>query len=651
MLNLRTECLKSLHFPGMDKRGHDIKDAATGTCTWLLNHKDYRNWLAQPQALLCVLGKPGAGKSTLVRHALREASRSNDVVASFFFFGRGIDLQKSSYGLVRSLLYQLLDHFPEMLSKLSTLYKTKRDTEQKSESYSIWHERELREFLERWIPTASKDRPIRIYVDALDEAGEDTAIELVKYFKRLTSRPSPTGAGLRICVSCRHYPVLAPKDALTICVEGTNHRDIATYVGQSLKDHFLDADKADKAQLQQEIIERASCVFQWAVLIIPMVIKLDEDGDGVEDARDKIRGIPSELSDLYEHILSEITDQEKSLQLMQWVCFALRPLSLEELRHGMMMDITNNFRSLKEYQSSKGFAKTDEQMRKKVNSLSGGLAETVEYQDRQTVRFIHQSVKDYLTGGGLRKLDTSFFHDVNHYLSQRQLQNLDISLAGNVVGLAHFRISRSCVKYLTLEEVLGETKRITGYPREPQSVDMEGMINRFPFLDYTVKWASHAEIVEKLQIPQSDLLPLFRWPPGDVLEFIPKEIPGSTRALDQGWRARGRTLLGIASQFGLVSVVGAMFMSDVSFDCNERDRYDRTPLFWAAEMGQEAVLRLLIDQPDVEKNAKHRSGQTPLSRAADGGHEDVIQLLIDNPDVEKNSKDIEGRTPLSVARE
>lgn len=230
LLIMRIECLKSLYFLNMDQREYLVAGAATNTCTWLLNHEKYTTWLTQPHALLWIVGKPGAGKSTLLRYALQEAMHSNDVVASFFFFARGSDFQKGSCGLFRSLLHQLSDKIPEMLSDFLLIYNKKCETKQKSGSDYEWHETELREFLEHWILRASRDRPIRLYVDALDECGHDIAMKLVTYFEELIEQLSPTKASFKICFSCRHYPVLAPKTALKICVEEENDQDIATYV-------------------------------------------------------------------------------------------------------------------------------------------------------------------------------------------------------------------------------------------------------------------------------------------------------------------------------------------------------------------------------------------------------------------------------------
>ena len=638
MLILRTECLKSLSFPNMDQREFLVQDAATNTCAWLLNHGEYKTWLGQRHALLWIVGKPGAGKSTLMRYALQNASYSTDVVACFFFFGRGSDLQKNSCGLFRSLLHQLLDQIPEMLSDFIPIYKKKR---QKSELDIEWHETELREILEQWILSASRDRPIRIYVDALDEAGEDVAEKLIAYFEELIERLGPTKAGFAVCFSCRHYPVLVPKNVLKICVEEENDQDIATYVRQRLTKYRL-SDPAEAQELEQEIIGKASCIFQWVVLIISIIIEADKNGASVKKIRQKIEEIPGELGDLYGYIFSRIKDQKRAAQLMQWVCFALWPLSLKELRYAMVVDLTNDFTSLEECHGSVDFAETDEQMKRMVNSLSGGLAETVEYEGRQTVRFIHQSVNDYLIERGLQKLDPSFFDDVNQYLSKSGLPNL---LSDNVVSLAHFRISRSCGKYMVLKEIVEEAKGIDLRKHVDTIEKKRNELNsRFPFLEYSAEWTSHAEIVEKQQICQADLLPLFRWPSDDVIRpwwhyVYPRDVTG----LD----SQAGTLWFIASLYGLLSVIETVLELDESFDLNSKDDDGYTALSRAAQVGQVAAVQLLIER-GAEIESKNRWGRTPLSEAARYGHEVIVRLLIErNANIE--STDADGRTPLSWA--
>jgi ankyrin repeat protein len=68
--------------------------------------------------------------------------------------------------------------------------------------------------------------------------------------------------------------------------------------------------------------------------------------------------------------------------------------------------------------------------------------------------------------------------------------------------------------------------------------------------------------------------------------------------------------------------------------------YGRTPLWWAAKTGREAVVQLLLEK-GAELDSKDIGGQTPLSWAA-------VKLLLENG-AELESKDGQGQTPLSLA--
>jgi len=468
-------------------RGNDIKDGASATCAWLLRHPSYSTWLGQHQGLLWIKGIPGAGKSTLLKYALRDALRDalreckqqpfpkKLVVASFFFHGHGADIQKTPLGLFRSILHQILDQIPELLPEFSSIFKKKCETEGEPGEKWKWHEGELRTILKDYIWRTPETYLIRIYVDALDECGDGAARELVEFFKRLASK-----ATLNICFSCRHYPIVALEHGLTVCVEDGNRDDIVTYVRGRFESGF--SEESEARELETTIVNKAKGVFQWVVLVVSSVLELHWEGESMKAIRKKIQEIPTELASLYQDILARIKDRSRSLQLMQWICFARRPLLLEELRFAMAVDADTPYSSLRECQESEAYTDTNNKMEKRVKSLSGGLAEVREQNNRRVAQLIHQSVNDYLIQSGLQKLDSSS--------------------ENSVIGRAEFRLSRSCIKYITMEEVLSCS-----------SEDGQDFERRFPFLRYaTTNWVSHTQMVEAEKISQEDLLGLFQWP-------------------------------------------------------------------------------------------------------------------------------------------
>ncbi|KAH7123077.1 hypothetical protein EDB81DRAFT_731796 [Dactylonectria macrodidyma] len=66
-----------------------------------------RSWKAvENHGFLWIRGKLGAGKSTIMSFAYKEATKHNQsIVISFFFNARGGSLERSTTGMYRSLLF------------------------------------------------------------------------------------------------------------------------------------------------------------------------------------------------------------------------------------------------------------------------------------------------------------------------------------------------------------------------------------------------------------------------------------------------------------------------------------------------------------------------------------------------------------------
>ena len=63
-------------------------------------------------------------------------------------------------------------------------------------------------------------------------------------------------------------------------------------------------------------------------------------------------------------------------------------------------------------------------------------------------------------------------------------------------------------------------------------------------------------------------------------------------------------------------------------DPSLRDNNGNTPLHLAARRGYDEIVKVLLDQPNVDVNAKDGSGKTPLHLAASEGHRKICQVLL-----------------------
>ena len=107
------DLLEALAFDHMDTRLASISVARGETCRWLFDTVQYSEWQASSRSsyhrFLWIKGKPGAGKSTMMKCVLEEARNHPDgcIVASFFFNARGHGTATTTEGMYRALLFQI----------------------------------------------------------------------------------------------------------------------------------------------------------------------------------------------------------------------------------------------------------------------------------------------------------------------------------------------------------------------------------------------------------------------------------------------------------------------------------------------------------------------------------------------------------------
>ncbi|CAG9990569.1 unnamed protein product [Clonostachys byssicola] len=129
-----------VHSPELDFRVNQIEDPFQNTFSWIFDLPLFYNWIQEGSGLFWISGKPGSGKSTLMKyiyrsqqtwelmHDWRRASNAIEEVATgFFFHYRGTTLQKSFEGVLRSLIIQILAPYYE---KFQPLWKRTRIFEQ-----------------------------------------------------------------------------------------------------------------------------------------------------------------------------------------------------------------------------------------------------------------------------------------------------------------------------------------------------------------------------------------------------------------------------------------------------------------------------------------------------------------------------------------
>ncbi|KAJ4251450.1 hypothetical protein NW762_011433 [Fusarium torreyae] len=694
--------LESLSFDSIDSRRSTVKYQHFDTCKWLLTHADYLDWSNPAKArehhgFLWIKGKPGAGKSTIMNFALKQASEdTSQTVVSFFFNARGSALERSVVGLYRALLFQLLgaipclvktfDH-PKHQDELDSLWGGSKQRNQRAQ----WSVDILRSLLRDAVEKLGEGR-LTCFIDALDKCAEDEVEEMVEFFEDLGASAVAKSTHLRICLSSRHYPHIDIQHGLKLVLElqEGHGNDIALYIQQKLK---VGSNKTSD-EIRSKIRQKAGGIFMWVVLVVD-ILNAEYKKGRIFAVKMRLNTIPTKLSDLFKEILSRDNKDLQDMRLcIQWILFATRPLRIEEYYFAVVSGL-----------SPEGLGEWDREeldkddMYRFLLSSSKGLAEVTKG-TTQRVQFIHESVREFFLKDGLRELWPD--------------------LEGDFDSFSHDQLKKSCYTWVKL----GIRHLASGTERPHTFSAMEHqlrvMSNKLPFLDYAIRGVFYHANIAASKISQQGFLadfdlrgwinldnlfessPAHHHTPNASLVYILAEnnharliesalcldprinIEGerygyplfvasangyqdAVRALLQETHIdsdnsissqliygrdlrtfRGQTPLQWAMEYGRVRLAKHLIFSRESRDSMGSDS-GREVLFWAANSGHTEIAKMMLAIRGIDINARDPVGRTPLSLAAEKGHQSIVRLLIEIKGIKLEPIDSEGLTPLLSA--
>ncbi|KAG4261421.1 hypothetical protein FPRO04_10571 [Fusarium proliferatum] len=619
------ECLKSLSFPEQEHRYSEIS-YASDTCDWLLEDYNYQKWMNAARGLFWIKGCPGTGKSVIMKFAVDTVSRrkSGEIIASFFIHGRGIELQRTPLGIFRALLNSLLMSFPKYLAELTEVFQ---DKEKRYGSFDQkngwrWNEKELEKFLSRLLIEGTKELPVVIFIDALDECGEH-AKSLLLFLKSLVENAERQGSMVKICFSSRHFPILGHETMAKVYVEERNDQDIRLVIGGRLKE-VQPVER--RREIEKEILLKAHGGFQWAILITNMVLEEDVAGARTEDLLNIISTTPPDLDELYDVILRGATkDKHRQMaKLFQWVVYAKRPLSAQELREALTTDKDMPYTTVSELRSHGNWSDSVSQFEMRVRHISRGL---VEFQNRDVY-------EQYEPGGEEWSREAQFIHQsAADFVAHKFLIHSDEgSPSKSPSGVGHYEISRSFLKYLTLEEILNAN-----------DLSREKLSATFPLMPYGVAFLlNHVRAVEEEAICQADLVPLIYWNQKERLKMLARTWrimdPEGTHA-PRGWPFPDASVLHLAIAFGSASLLDTLLQWNSS-QLDTKDPEGNTPLQLALREDYQDMALMILERSRMWQT------ENDASASEDWPTDTVVPLKYLG---HVNTANVDGETPLSLA--
>lgn len=674
----KQDLVDSLQFDQMDARQMSITKAYSKTCEWLLKAPEYVKWLDDSKrdehhGFLWIKGKPGAGKSTLMKFAYIKAREKmkRKIIISFFFNARGDDFEKSTIGMYRSLLLQLFERLPKLRDAFDSLGLVPR-----SNTVRQWTLESLKQLFQQAIQHLDDDK-VLCFIDALDECEEDQIMDMVDFFDDIGELATSLKVNFRVCFSSRYYPHIALKNGLDLQLDSQegHGQDIELYLRSRLDIGTSKVARDVRVAVQQ----KASGIFLWVVLVVGILRKEYSRGR-IHSLKAKLDEIPSDLHTLFRDILTrDGSNRDELLLCIQWVLFAKRPLSPEELYIAILSGTEPELPLAWNPEEI-----TREVVERFIVDSSKGLAEVTKSKI-PTTQFIHESVKDYL-----RK--------------ENGLRDLWADLETDFTGKSHDRLRQCCKHYMAVD-VHSSLGIGSSPPRasSTEAADLRESLNKsFPFLPYAVhNILYHADAAQEGNVSQTGFLREF-----DLSRWITLDNLSEKHLTRQ--HNLNTSLLYILAEQGLANLIKLHTPNSLCFEVEE-GRYG-APIFAAlasnSRLAVSALLKanieampLLVPLPDdwqdrfgdgpkpphygrsfkfsreqnllsdfmdigdtlmmafcicSEKgdvNCKSKDGDTPILWAVKQNHRALVTLLLKTGKVDINARDQQRRTPLYLAIE
>ena len=651
---------------------HAVSARLSGTCDWIIKRPEFQIWTNLDPAFdfsktLWIHGAPGFGKSVLFARLVEYLFMQKGVPVAHFFCIGGDDAKRQPRAILRSWVAQLVNQNPVAVEVVKDFYygkESRRATE--SDVWTLFKKIGLKigtcffavdgydECIKPDLTNKNSANDRSVFLRKLLTAAKDLRVRLL-----LVSRPEPDIRTQLNFISSDTNPEavleyeITPKDT---------QADISAFSSNMVEQDLPNKPPALKNEIAFEAAKKCEGMFLWIKLVHARL----SPGKNAKQLREVVKVTPPGLDQAYERDLQKIEeleaeDKERAIEILRWLLFAERPLTVRELTEALLInedDVYKNFPA-----DDLPDAWDDYYANEQIRRLCGSLVELRRNDPHepimnQTVHLVHFSVKEYLMKDP----------GIKHSEVQGRTVNFSNELS------EHSCIAQKCLIYLCYENFR--------LKRHPTDVELESKLKQFAFLQYAAQsWYYHAGLVddkpkELLKLMFSLFEPVTsRWllwsslsglQTGFFASFYRYEHPGPQfyaaklglsqvleflrlKGIDLNVNFNGSTLLQVASMSGRVTAV--KYLLDHGADVHPEEgefgsaivAAAASPLFDKAE----AIISLLIER-GANVQSGDGSGMTPLHFAARNGAIEIINLLLDAK-ADVDSRLNLGQTPLHLA--
>lgn len=255
------------------------------------------------------------------RRLRRWAGAAKLVIASFFFWNQGYEMQKNQHGLFQSLLYQILRSAPSLIPIVCPDRYTHEE----------WEIEELQAVIRKVAEQKELEVKFCFFIDGLDEYNgpEEDIIEVLKFLSMSND--------IKICASTRPRSVFDrnfTKETRTFDISHFTKEDMRHHVHCQLRENpnFQKLEQIDPSsgEIISLIADLAHGVWLWVFLVtrdLKMAVNRDE---GIETLRRIVHMFPPDLESYFERMIKSVRPQylEEMSQIFLITVDELYPLPL-----------------------------------------------------------------------------------------------------------------------------------------------------------------------------------------------------------------------------------------------------------------------------------------------------------------------------------